>query len=209
MVEPTMALSVTALAHELPSLHERALTLLTTRRPSPAELYLRIDRGVRASDLTSDAAADVRKAFNGFYGVRRNERWRYEFYRIFETAKGRPEAPTQLFRWSLGELGRATGRVEASFVSKLVATLHPEAPIIDSLIRAYLSRRIEAPAFGGDLAVAGAYFEWLSALFEQLSRTAQALEWCERFDDAFIDVPGATGIHPVKKVDFLIWAGSR
>lgn len=208
MAEPTMSLSVTALARGLPSLHEPALGLLATRRPSPPELYLRIGRGARASDLTSDAAAEVRRAFNGFYGVRRNERWRREFYRIFEAAKARSGTPTDLFRRSLGELAMATGRVEASFVSKLVATLHPEAPVIDSVIRAYLGRRLEAPAFGGDVALAVAYFEWLSAVFAQL-RTPEAAEWCARFDDAFIDVPGAAGIHPVKKVDFLIWAGSR
>ena len=35
------------------------------------------------------------------------------------------------------ELFASTGRVDASFASKLYATLHPDAPVIDSIVMEY------------------------------------------------------------------------
>jgi hypothetical protein len=201
--------SVRGIARDLPRLTDTALDLIRRRRPSPLEIYLSLARDAAELDLTSATAVDFRRRFNGFYGVRRNEAWRCAFYRIFETAKSLALPPRDLFRQSLLELERVTGRVEASFVSKLVATLWPEAPVIDSVIRGYLASRSDGPQFGGGVVAAIDYFEWLAALFTALTHTPEVSVWCNQFDASFEEVPGAASIHPIKKLDFLIWAGSR
>jgi hypothetical protein len=202
-------LSVRTVAQDLPRLAETALDLIRRRRPSPLRIYLSLAREAAELELTSGAAVDFQRRFNGFYGVRRNAAWRSAFYRIFEAAKGLEAPPSDLFRQSLLELERVTGRVEASFVSKLVATLRPEAPVIDSVIRGYLGSRTNGPQFGGGAGVAVDYFEWLASLFTALTCTPEVSAWCDQFDAAFEEIPGAASIHPVKKLDFLIWAGSR
>lgn len=209
MDSENLELAVRGIARDLPRLTDTALDLICRRRPSPLEIYLSLSQGATELDLTSAAAVDFQRRFNGFYGVRRNAAWRDAFYRIFEAAKELPLSPSELFRRSLLELEQETGRVEASFVSKLVATLRPEAPVIDSVIRGYLASRTNGPQFGGGAAAAVEYFEWLATLFTALTRTPEVSAWCNQFDASFEEVGGAASIHPIKKLDFLIWAGSR
>ncbi|WP_372784815.1 hypothetical protein [Phenylobacterium sp.] len=201
--------NVADLAGALPVLMPAASDLLARRRPGPIELYLDLaDSGSRL-DLASPAAADFQRKFNGFYGVRRNAAWRSVFYATFEAAKQRGPDPAALFRWALAAVERETGRVEASFVSKLVATLRPEAPVLDSVIREFLAARMPAPRFGAGSEEAVTYYDWLQEVMTALSQTTAARAWCDQFDAQFAAVAGASSIHPVKKLDFLIWAGGR
>jgi hypothetical protein len=197
------------LAAALPPLTPQALELLARRRPNPLELYLVLKADSAAFDVSSLEGAIFQRRFNGFYGVRRNAAWRSQFYALFQAAKDWGDDPATVFRQALEALHARTGRVEASFVSKLVATLHPSAPVIDKLIRDFLAARVAAPPFGGGLAEATAYYDWLSAVMTALSRTPEARAWSDTFDVASAGVAGAAAIDPVKKLDFLIWAGSR
>ena len=94
--------------------------------------YLRIMAFV-AKDPRYYDDPDFRRAFNGFYRVRRSaQTWQPQFFALMARAKAQNfDFPRTLF-----ELFAATGRVEASFASKLYATLHPNAPVIDSVVLA-------------------------------------------------------------------------
>ena len=70
------------------------------------------------------------RRFNGFYVVRRNREWRQMFFRLLEQHK----AGSVSFGSTLRTLHEKTGRVEASFASKLVATIDPLQPVIDSVV---------------------------------------------------------------------------
>lgn len=199
--------AVQATAAILPSLHASALALMTTRRPSPVAVYLELLAGARASDLTTTAALGFRTRFNGYYGVRRNAAWREIFYRGFEAMKRCDATPSDLFETGLRSLRDQTGRVEASFVSKAVATLRPESPVIDKVLRDRFAALVSAPAFGGGLADALAYHAWLSAVMGGLVAAPQARAWFAVYNAAFADVPGAAEVHAIKKLDFLIWGG--
>ena len=92
----------------------------------------------------------------------------------------------------------------------LVATLHPSAPIIDSVVRDFLAARVPAPPFyWGPMETALAYYAWLRDVTTALGSTPAGNAWIANFDAAFGHIPGATGIEPVKKIDFLIWGGAR
>ena len=56
------------------------------------------------------------------------------------------------FSLTLVELFAATGRIEASFASKLHATLHPNAPVTDSVVLENLGLRLPAVAVPDRLA---------------------------------------------------------
>ncbi len=89
-------------------------------------------------DLRSDP--EYRKRFNGFYRVRRGQDWQDKFYDLLERKKGQ----TVPFAELLDSLHRTTGRFEASFASKLLATIDPNMPVIDSVVLRNLNLRLPA-----------------------------------------------------------------
>ena len=89
--------------------------------------YERLQSRVTAqSDFDQDPR--FRRAFNRFYRVRRGREWQDTFYGLMRRAKKEGLE----FRAVLLALHSATNRYEASFASKLVATLDPSKPVIDA-----------------------------------------------------------------------------
>lgn len=198
----------TLIAEALPALHDKALATLTSRAPCPVATYVLIRQSTADSDLRGDEAEPVRRRFNAYYGVRRNPAWRERFYTRFENAKTSALPPVALFEDVLLGLQADTGRVEASFVSKLVATLRPESPIIDSVVRGWLTRHLSTPPFGQGATAAVAYYHWLETLWGALAASPQAAEWSRIFSAAFPLETGEGSVSAAKQLDFLIWAGA-
>ena len=84
-----------------------------------------------------------RTRFNHFYRVRRNDEWQNSFYELLESLKN--EGQTVEFSFVLISLFHATDRFEASFASKLLATINPQMPVIDSVVLRNLSLRLPYP----------------------------------------------------------------
>jgi len=66
------------------------------------------------------------KTFNSFYKIRRNKEWRDAFYKYFESIK-KDENIT--FFKIINYLYENTDNVEASFASKMLATINEDMPI--------------------------------------------------------------------------------
>lgn len=92
------------------------------------EKYLWIQNELYKRNVFKDR--EFQKKFNGFYRIRRNLTWQNEFYRLLENSKSTPTD----FKTTLNKLHKKTARMEASFVSKLIATLDPKQPIIDKVV---------------------------------------------------------------------------
>ena len=73
---------------------------------------------------------DFQRLFNGYYRVRRNEEWRKHYYNLFSSAQKGHFSFEQIIR----EMFRLTGNVEASFSSKMLATLDGTKPIWDQYV---------------------------------------------------------------------------
>jgi hypothetical protein len=203
-----MPLETRSVAEGLPKLHRKALETLVGRSPCPVATFRAIAAGVASVDLRCADAEPVRRRFNAYYGVRRNAAWRTAFYEQFEAAKQDQGTGVDLFAAIIRKLETQTGRVEASFVSKLVATLNPEYPIIDSVVRAWVAPLTEAPPFKGGIEGANAYYRWLTNLMGELVLSREAQAWTTVFDATFPAPPGEAAIPALKKLDFLIWAGA-
>ena len=198
----------TSIAEALPALHRRALETMTSRSPCPVATYILIRRSVTSSDLLDERAESVRRRFNAYYGVRRNADWRSLFYARFQAAKASPLKSQALFEDVLTGLHTDTARVEASFASKLVATLRPDSPIIDSVVRGWLTRHLTPPPFGGGAPAAIAYYRWLENVMGEAAASPQAQDWAHAFASAFPLAPGDEAVSAMKQLDFLIWAGA-
>lgn len=114
---------------------ERALGAL----PEPIEKYLAIQRRV-AQGGSFESDPSFRRQFNSFYRVRRGPGWQEAYYGLMKSLKGRAAS----FELCLAELLSATGRIEASFASKLSHTLDADQPIIDSVVLKNLNLRLPA-----------------------------------------------------------------
>jgi hypothetical protein len=99
-------------------------------------IYLWLQRQVRACDVSKNE--EFQRRYSGFYRVRRDLTWRLGYFSLLESSKLKgiefPEA--------LVEINRRCGRIEASFASKLVATLEPSKPVIDKFVLEYFELRL-------------------------------------------------------------------
>ena len=90
--------------------------------------YAEIMDAAQNKDVSSDTA--FQHAFNGFYRVRRNAEWREYYYKLFERAKNDHYS----FADVISCLYVETGNVEASFSSKMIATIDSGKPIWDQYV---------------------------------------------------------------------------
>ncbi len=142
------------------------------------------------------------KKFVTFYRVRRDAAWRKAYFDLM--AKYLGGKPT--FDVVLDEMYAKTGRVEASFASKLVATLDNTKPIWDSKVLANLWCKNAIKTYWSPekrLAESKDLYHELDRAFTEVSGTSGGKDSVAAFDSAF---PAYKDISDMKKLDFLVWA---
>lgn len=162
------------------------------------ESYARIQRTVRGTDVSSDA--DFQRLYNRFYRVRRNAEWQSRYYAIMEREKANPSTA---FGDVLREMHELTGNVEASFTSKMIATLHPDRPIWDSLVLARLGLRLKGTTTQAKLENAVEVYGEIVSWYETYLATEDAEKNIKLFDEF---LPTYAWLAPAKKLDFLLWS---
>jgi hypothetical protein len=96
----------------------------------PIDKYSWLQRGVRLVNVAKDK--EFQRRFAGYYKVRfLKPAPRQKLFDLLEESKNLPAD----FGTILEKLCAATGRVEESFASKLAATIDPNLPVIDRLVR--------------------------------------------------------------------------
>lgn len=177
-----------------------ALVVLEKRKPDMMR-YAAIMESVRLVDVSADA--DFQRLFTGFYRVRRNIEWRTAYYSLFEWLK-QVEHPT--FEMVFPAVCYVTGNVEASFASKMLATLDPSAPIWDALVLQNLGLRLEGTSKAAKMNDALRVYGQIAGWYANFMRTESAAECVRRFDETF---PEFQKFSSVKKVDFLLWSSRQ
>jgi len=95
--------------------------------------YLRIQAAI-STDPKVAMGRDFQRAFNGFYKVRRNQAWQKIYYGLLAAELGKLKKAQSSFAEILAHLHKRTSRVEASFASKLAATVSPQQPVLDKIV---------------------------------------------------------------------------
>ena len=152
--------------------------------------------------LTCDVDKDkeYRKTFKGFYRVRRGEKWSDVFFSILQREK---RNRTISFRSVLKKMFEETGRVEASFCSKLIATINPKLPVWDTRVLANLGLRNPYIQDTADrLCCRIEVYSCIKTWSSNAIREACFEEWKKRFDDAF---PQFRHFTDMKKLDLFLW----
>lgn len=79
--------------------------------------------------------------FNSFYRVRRDLKWQSDYYKYFEKNKNNKKIT---FNEILDYMYKITnGNIEASFCSKMLATINPNMPIWDQYVLKNLKIKVE------------------------------------------------------------------
>lgn len=140
---------------------------------------------------------EYQKRFGGFYRVRRNSLWRGAYFQILEQSK----SASISFREVLQSLHASTGRVEASFASKLIATLDPTQPVIDSVVLGNLGLKLPVAAASDRFGGVESLHQQLIELYSAYLASGPGRELVAQFRQTY----PATRITEVKMLDFVLW----
>lgn len=157
--------------------------------------YQTLQAQISKVDVESDR--EFQRGFNRFYRVRRNAAWQAEFYALFaEALKHNYD-----FRRVCNELHDRTDRWEASFASKLVASVDPKQPVIDSVVLKNLSLRLPPHDDENRLASLCDLHAELKAKLEAILDAEHGKYIVEQFKKLY---PTAA-ITSIKMVDLVLW----
>ena len=159
--------------------------------------YEMIMRFAASTDISSDLG--FQKAFNTFYRIRRNVEWRKCYYDLFERAKVNHYTFADVIR----TLYKATGNVECSFSSKMIATIDPNKPIWDQYVIQNLGLELKGKIPQERVENAIEVYKSIENWFEEYMETDEARENIIVFDRL---LPSYTWLSNVKKIDFLLWS---
>lgn len=176
-------------------LTEREIEATVGRIGAGLRKYLWLQEEVRKRDVSGDTVFQTR--FNGFYRVRRNAEWRGKYFRLMEELK----AGEVHFARVLRTLHDQTGRYEASFASKLVATLDPTQPVIDKFVLDNFGLRLPYPYHQDRERRILQVHTDLVARYDALISSDEGSLICEMVEARY---PG-TGITDLKKIDLVLW----
>ncbi|MEX2214203.1 MAG: hypothetical protein WD768_08755 [Phycisphaeraceae bacterium] len=145
--------------------------------------------------------ATFRRRFNHFYRVRNGKPWQDSFYGLM--GRGRNEHLN--FSTVLAELSRATNRIEASFASKLVATLDPTKPVIDAFVLKNVGLRLPLYLAHDRMEKVCAVYDKLIAIIEGFEESEDGNYLLNSFRRMY---PDAT-ISNVKMIDLVLWQSRK
>lgn len=144
--------------------------------------------------------SEFQRMFNGYYKVRRNEDWQKEYYAIFTEAKKNPENYT--FERILKNLYEKTNKVEASFSSKMLATINPSKPIWDQYVLKNLGLQLKGQG-KERLEKAVELYSKIENWYNSYLNSSEGKENIRVFD---LMLPDYALISNIKKIDCLLWA---
>ena len=144
-------------------------------------------------------SSDFQRLFNGYYRIRRNEEWRQHYYALF--CKARDEYYS--FGQIITDLYHCTGNIEASFSSKMLATIDTSKPIWDQYVLQNLGLALSGKTKEDKLQNAVRLYDNIVAWYEEYLKTDEANENIKTFDRL---LPDYAWISNTKKIDCLLWS---
>ena len=161
--------------------------------------YLNIQK--RLNELTGKPLknnADFRKSFNGFYRIRQKPAsWYNAFYELFDESRSQSIDFSTILR----SLHKATDRYEASFASKLLATLNPQMPVIDSIVLKNLNTKLPYQSDPNRFDSICLLHEEINRCYTEYLQSTQGRYLVGQFQKAYPNVE----ISEVKMLDLVLW----
>jgi hypothetical protein len=157
--------------------------------------YCWIQNSLINTDVTINQI--FQKKFSNFYRIRRNAIWKQYYFSLLERAK----IEKNTFEIALEEILQHTGRYESSYISKLVATINPELPVIDKFVLKNVGLKLPYAITKNRKVKIIEVYNKLIKEFEAFLKTEMGEYLVRRFTENF---PWAN-ITQTKMVDLVLW----
>ncbi|MGA4323763.1 hypothetical protein [Ectopseudomonas hydrolytica] len=139
----------------------------------------------------------LRRSYNGFYRVRRGLQWQSTYFDLMRQAQTHGYGFSQVLR----ALHQSTGRYEASFASKLIATLDTTQPVIDSVVLSNLGCKLASSSTPNRMQAIESLHRDLQQNFQGFLASAEGRALVSTFKAAY----PAFAISEEKMVDLVLW----
>lgn len=149
-------------------------------------------------DISSDR--EFQKKFSAFYIVRRNEKWKKQFFSYFQSIKKRKDITFDVI---LKDLIDRIGKVEASFSSKLLSTINPDMPIWDRFVLERLKIKVSNNGNRIDNTIRA--YEEIMRKEKELLKREDVKQSIKQFREMFPEY----NFSDMKILDYMIWNNDR
>ncbi|QKZ14234.1 hypothetical protein [Spirosoma sp. KUDC1026] len=161
--------------------------------------YLNIQK--RLNDLAGKPLkddADFRKSFNGFYRIRQKPAaWYDTFYELLDESRNQSVDFSTILR----SLHIATDRYEASFASKLLATLNPQMPVIDSIVLKNLNAKLPYQSDPNRFNNICSLHEEINRCYKEYLQSENGRYLVKQFQKTYPNVD----VTEIKMLDLVLW----
>lgn len=183
------------------------ITFLTKER-APVERYLRLQLAARTPEKFLER--DLQRQFNAFYRVRLATEKHDRFFRTLVEATEYNDIhvslPIDAYLRIVSSLKPVTGRTEASFASKIVATVNGHAPVVDSILLRHFGLK-RTPPKNTDVNIHLAQiYSALKTNIDKVIASDFGGQWIQEIDKHFSHLHGWELVTPTKKIDLYFWA---
>ncbi len=178
------------------SISKEQLVVALPKVQTGLQKYWAIQQQVK-QDTSGFTDPVLRRSYNGFYRVRRGQPWQSIYFNLMHEAQTNAYGFSQVLR----ALYQSTGRCEASFASKLVATLDATQPVIDSVVLKNLGCKLAAAKTPNRMQA----IESMHCDLQQNVQSFLALIEGQAVVSAFKAAYPAFTISEEKMVDLILW----
>lgn len=142
---------------------------------------------------------EFQRVYNHYYRIRRNDTWQKVYYDYFELNKNNKPSFEDIITY----LYERTGNVEASFASKMLATIDSTKPIWDQYVLKNLNLELKGKTQKEKLENAIRLYTEIEKWYKEFLQTQKAVECIKEFDKMF---PDYVGVSDIKKIDTILWS---
>ena len=175
------------------------------------EVACSFDAYLKTQELhNTDVSTDMeyQKNYNSYYRVRRDRNWLKAYYDFMESHKNDQDISFEKILREISSVPHNAKNgtiksIEASFASKMLATINPNYPIWDSQVIRALDISIDPTLIWEDKIMA--YVEDYTKLTREIDdfiKTTEGQMCIKQFDATF---PNLTYLNSFKKIDYYLW----
>lgn len=163
--------------------------------------YRDLQRSIRASGFRANEV--FRKKYCYFYRItpHRNKGWQQHYFALLVRAT---KAKCN-FRQILLEVKKRTGRIESSFASKLVASVHTNRPVIDKYVLLNAQLRLPYPSDRDRLQKTFVAYDLLDKAMHAFLASPDGLYLIREFTTMY----GKHLVSEMKMLDFVLWQSRK
>lgn len=150
-------------------------------------------------ELNISKSRDFQKLFNSFYRIRRNTTWQKIYYDFFEKNRNNKSITFDEIIDYMYE--QTNGNIEASFCSKMLATINPNMPIWDQYVLKNLEIRVDGLTKEEKLKNTKLAYKEIVENVNNILKEESMQKTIKEFRDFFPEFD----FSDVKILDFILW----